>query len=342
MTKVVVRGGKEVLERQSDDDFSYISIVNEVDIFPDDYGQNEHFQKKVLTLKSHNNVGIGFVLRVVAEKMKETASAEFDLVFEICDENRSIKFRSEDFKIRNDALHVLATKLRSQVAFECLSGWRDEFYAVYCKDRKPYVLVERALSGLLGIVTYGVHVNGFVRNPTTGEIKIWVPRRSATKATWPSLLDNTIAGGLGYPYGIYETVVKESQEEASLPKNLIEPHIRSVGAVSYFYFQGNALNGEKRFDSLDSLITGEIEYLYDLELPPDVTPRPNDDEVESFKLMSLQETIDALKSKEFKPNCALVMLEFLIRHGYVNSENEPNYMEIISRVHRRLPFPTRN
>lgn len=200
--------------------------------------------------------------------------------------------------------------------------------------------MERALSGLLGVITYGVHVNGFVKNPSTGEIKFWIPRRSASKPTWPLKLDNIVAGGLGYPNGIFETVIKESLEEANLEQQLIEKHIKAVGAVSYFYFQGD-IEGDK-FQSESSLITGEVEFLFDLELPPDVVPCPNDGEVDSFQLMTLQQTIKALKNKEFKPNCGLIMLEFLMRHGYINSENEPNYGEIISRVHRRLPFPTLN
>ncbi|SCU91854.1 LAFA_0F06260g1_1 [Lachancea sp. 'fantastica'] len=344
MTKVVLRGDKQILELQLDDSYSYIDLVDKVDLFPADYGENEYFQENVCIMETHEGTAIGFILKCVVDKMKEIAGAEFDFVFvpSSRSKNRSYKFRSEDFQARNDQLHALATKLRSQTAFECLLGWRDEFYTVYCEQRKPYVLVERALSGLLGIVTYGIHVNGFVRDPETGEIKIWVPRRSATKSTWPSMLDNVIAGGLGYPYGIYETMIKESQEEANLSKDLVESHIKSVGAVSYFYFQNETPNGVQKFDTISSLITGEVEYLFDLELPLGVTPRPNDDEVESFKLLSLQETIDALRSGQFKPNCALVMLDFLIRQGYIHSENEPNYLEIISRIHRRLPFPTRN
>jgi len=42
----------------------------------------------------------------------------------------------------------------------------------------------------------------------------------------------------------------------------------------------------------------------------------------------------------FKPNCALVVLEFLVRHGILTAENEPDYVEIVARLHRRLEFPT--
>ncbi|SCU78884.1 LADA_0A08328g1_1 [Lachancea dasiensis] len=340
MTKVVLEGGKEILIRDIQDDFSFLELIDRVDTFPLDYSHNIHFQQNVYSVKAHHGEDVGFVLKSVVQKMLQLADVEFNAVFDIQRGDRqSICFKSHTFETRNDNLNALATKLRAQNAFECLLGWRNEFYSVYC-NRKPYVLVERAFSGLLGIITYGVHVNGYTRDPVSGIVKIWVPRRSATKATWPSMLDNIVAGGLGYPHGVYETVVKESLEEANLPQEFIESRIRPVGAVSYFYFQGNI--EEDKFQTEESLITGEVEYLYDLELPPEVIPHPNDDEVESFKLMTLQETIDALKSFEFKPNCALVMLEFLIRHGYIHSENEPNLLEIMNRIHRSLPFPVRS
>jgi hypothetical protein len=43
----------------------------------------------------------------------------------------------------------------------------------------------------------------------------------------------------------------------------------------------------------------------------------------------------------FKPGCALVLLEFLIRHGVLDATREPDYIEICSRQHRALDFPTR-
>jgi hypothetical protein len=104
-----------------------------------------------------------------------------------------------------------------------LDGWRDELYTVYAppddpalfspspspsSDRtgdaaaaalgegegegrpegKPYgsnvgFWLERAACGLFGVVTFGVHINGYVEREG-GEISVWVPRRSATKQTF--------------------------------------------------------------------------------------------------------------------------------------------------------------
>lgn len=43
-----------------------------------------------------------------------------------------------------------------------------------------------------------------------------------------------------------------------------------------------------------------------------------DGEVEKFMLLSVPEVSRILRtSKLYKPNCALVLIDFLIRHGYV-------------------------
>lgn len=88
------------------------------------------------------------------------------------------------------------------------------------------------------------------------------------------------------------------------------------------------------------MLQPECQYVYDLELDADTVPRPSDDEVESFALMTVDEVQGAMRSGGFKPNCALVLLDFFIRHGIITAENDQDYIEIVARLHRRLEFPT--
>jgi hypothetical protein len=97
---------------------------------------------------------------------------------------------------------------------------------------------------------------------------------------------------------------------------------------------GDDFPGEK------GLVTPDFVYIYDIELPQDVIPRPQDDEVSGFSLMSVDELKSALLREEFKPDSAAVLVEFLIRHGVITPENEPDFVEINMRLHRRLPFRT--
>jgi len=54
------------------------------------------------------------------------------------------------------------------------------------------------------------------------------------------------------------------------------------------------------------------------------------------QLRPLPEVIEALHNGEFKPNCGLILIDFLVRHNLVTPEEDPNYFEIIKRAHRDL------
>ncbi|CDO92183.1 unnamed protein product [Kluyveromyces dobzhanskii CBS 2104] len=339
MSKVVSRYNREFLVRSEEDqltNFSFLPVIDAVDSFPSNYEANEYYQKNVYKLQSHTGIDIGFMLKLVVAEIKKIDKDLVSKLFTIDDELMCVRFKPTSFQERDDLTETLSQKLRAESKLECIKTWRNEKYAVYA-EHEPYVLIERGLAGAFGIVTYGIHMNGFFHDKKTGNKLFWIPRRSATKSTWPSLLDNTVAGGIGYPLGIYETLLKECMEEATLASDVVERNITSVGSVSYLSFQGD-INKEK-FEQESCFITGEVEYVYDMELPSNIIPKPNDDEVEQFGIYTLQEVIYSIKKGEFKPNCALILVEFLIRHGYITPENEPNYTEIVSRMHRRLPFP---
>ncbi len=72
-----------------------------------------------------------------------------------------------------------------------------------------------------------------------------------------------------------------------------------------------------------------------------MVPRINDDEVEDFQLWSIDQVREGLQRNEFKPGLAHVILYFLIRHGIVNEENDPDFVELVQRLHRKLEFPVK-
>lgn len=49
------------------------------------------------------------------------------------------------------------------------------------------LLMERAAVPWFGVKAYGVHINGYVRDKGTGEILLWVAKRSKTKSTFPGI-----------------------------------------------------------------------------------------------------------------------------------------------------------
>lgn len=118
---------------------------------------------------------------------------------------------------------------------------------------------------------------------TTSPLRIWVPRRSWGKHTYGGLLDNTVAGGISSGMSVFETLIKEAEEEASLPENLIREKAKAVGQISYFYMRLKSAGGE------EGLLQPEVQYVYDMEVGEDVTPEPCDDEVQDFHLLGVEE-----------------------------------------------------
>ena len=217
-------------------------------------------------------------------------------------------------------------------AFEVLKGWRNENYPVYGPGGEFLLEMERCASPLFGIVSYGAHMTCYVDDGTG--LKLWIPRRSKTKQTYPSMLDNTVAGGMCTGEKPFECIVREGVEEASLPESISRASIRSRGCVTYSHIRDARAGGEI------GLSQPEVEYVYDMKLDPSVIPLPGDNEVEEFNLLTIDEVKEALARGEFKPNCAVVIVDFFIRHGVLTPENEPDYLDIISRLHRRLEYPT--
>jgi hypothetical protein len=67
-------------------------------------------------------------------------------------------------------------------------------------------------------------------------------------------------------------------------------------------------------------------------------PKPLDGEVEAFQLLPLETVVEEMKKLKFKPNTAVVLLDFMIRHGFLTPENDPHYLEILTRLHGRFEF----
>lgn len=225
--------------------------------------------------------------------------------------------QTADMKTRSRAVGEVMASLRDQGV---IIGWRNEEYPVlnsFYDD--PCLLLERAAAPFFGIKAYGVHINGYVVLPD-GHKELWVARRAANKPTWPGRLDHIVAGGQPYGISLAENVLKECHEEASIPAALAKEAM-PVGAVSYTSLQQSGL---KR----------DVLFCYDIELPPEFVPVPQDGEVEEFFRLPLDEVAAAVadhKRDPYKDNCNLVILDFLIRHGVITPDI-PGYLDIVSRL----------
>ncbi|PWA24233.1 hypothetical protein CCH79_00017896 [Gambusia affinis] len=214
------------------------------------------------------------------------------------------------YEKRSEAVNDVLEALRQESSLTCLRGWRDERETeilrraadVDGKSSNKYVSADR---GIFGVKRYGVHINGYTVNGS-GEISMWLARRSATKQTYPGRLDNMAAGGLAADVGIKHTLIKECEEEACIPAD-IAAKASPVSTVSYTYEDEEGVFPESQF-------------VFDLELPLDFVPRVGDGEVQDFYLLPIEKVKELLASDDFKPNSAMVILDFLIRHSLIEPD----------------------
>ena len=76
-------------------------------------------------------------------------------------------------------------------------------------------------------------------------------------------------------------------------------------------------------------------FCYDLELPADFTPVNTDGEIDRFELWPIGKVAARVRdSFDFKFNCNLAIIDFLVRTGYLTPENEPDYIDIVLGLRR--------
>ena len=138
-----------------------------------------------------------------------------------------------------------------------------------------------------------------------------IARRADDKPTWPGKWDQCVAGGLSAGEDIYECVLRECLEEASIPRELAVP-ARPASAISY------------AVDAPGQGIFIDYNVVYDLIVPPDFVPTSGDGEVAAFERVALRsggEDSSASMAERlsqapgFSPAAGLVVVDFLVRRG---------------------------
>ncbi|HEX7007448.1 MAG TPA: DUF4743 domain-containing protein [Alphaproteobacteria bacterium] len=237
--------------------------------------------------------------------------AAFPDVFIVDDSAVTLNPALSGFDERSAAVE---TALRALAAEGAVPGWRDEAYPVGRSFTAPPLLkMERAAFPLLGLRAYGVHMNGYVREG--GRLFMWIGRRSLDKHTYPGMLDNMVAGGQPYGLTLRENLIKEAREEAAIPAELAMQAV-PVGAITYCAEENGGLKPD-------------VQFCYDLELPPDFTPRNTDGEIAEFYRWPIEQVAEIVRdTREFKFNCNLVIIDFLVRHGLIPPDH-PDYLDIV-------------
>lgn len=250
---------------------------------------------------------IGYVPNALADELRRWPG-----VFRVTESAVTLDPGLDDFEARSRAVDGALRRLAEEGKIE---AWRDEPYPVTPDWHMPPLMrVERAACPHLGIRAFGVHLNGFVRKGDG--LHMWIARRAYDKPTFPGMLDNMVAGGQPLGIGLMDNMIKECGEEAGIPKDIARKAL-PVGMISYTHQPPEGCKPDQMF-------------CYDLELPEDFTPRVTDGEVEEFYLWPVEKVAAIVRdSFEFKFNCNLVIIDFLIRHGVIDPDNEPDYAALV-------------
>jgi isopentenyldiphosphate isomerase len=253
----------------------------------------------------------GWIKPAFAKKL-----ASWPDIFILNDESVRLTDSIQEFKKRSETvdktIHALVQK-------GVITIHLDEPYPVTAGDRNQAVMtLDRSAVPYFGLRSFGQHLNGFVRK--SDGIHLWIARRARDRYVAPGKLDNMVAGGLPWHISLEENLIKECTEEAGMDESLTRQAL-PTGTISYL------AESEKG-------IKPDTLYCYDIELPDDFTPVCTDGEVESFELMPVSKVMEIIRdTDEFKLNCNLVIIDFLIRHGQLDPD-QAGYAELVSSLHQ--------
>jgi 8-oxo-dGTP pyrophosphatase MutT (NUDIX family) len=177
-----------------------------------------------------------------------------------------------------------------------IPGWRHENYAWIGENGHEYFRLERSAFRTFGFRSMATHINGYTKAG-----KLWLGRRSETKATDPGRLDNLAAGGIGADETPWVNARRELWEEAGVPPQ-ISDQIEPVGRIH----MRRPIKGKGFHD--------EQLYIYDLELADNFVPTNHDGEVSGFIEISLSEAAARILADEFTSDAAFVTADFILRN----------------------------
>jgi hypothetical protein len=255
-----------------------------------------------------DDVQVGWVRHGFAARL-----AAFGTVFVV--DEQAVRLASV-LRTPDDRTRAVADVVRALADEGAITGWRDEAYPVATRFGRPELMrIERAAVAHFGVRAYGVHMNGVVRRGDG--LHLWIGRRAKDKPVAPGKLDNLVAGGQPAGLSLIENLIKECEEEASIPAALARQAV-SVSAVTYCLEHPEGLKPD-------------VLFCYDLAVPEDFTPRNRDGEIAEFTLMPVDEVARLVRdTHEFKFNVNLVIVDFLIRHGAI----PPEHLEFLDLVKR--------
>ncbi len=203
----------------------------------------------------------------------------------------------------NALLALVAATLRQA---GCAPGWRNELLDVWPEqpndparvlENQPLGAIERGVVRPLGLLTKAVHLSGWSQDG-----RLWVARRSLTKATDPGMWDTLVGGLISSEEDVQVGLVRESDEEAGLdPQDIADrTPLRTIARMMRQVPEGY---------QVEDVLTCEC------VLPEHVTPKNRDGEVMEIQLMAPATIFNLLTQGAFTLEASIVVAEDLLRRA---------------------------
>ncbi|VEU38280.1 unnamed protein product [Pseudo-nitzschia multistriata] len=234
---------------------------------------------------------------------------------------------------RTDARNAILEQFTS-LLLECkvISKKHTDMYPVkdLRNDCEGEILAEinRSAAPFLGISSVGVHLLCYVRGDGTSRdddtVCLWLAQRAANKSHNALRWDPTVAGGQPASLSLFDNLVKEAGEEAGIDPCVVARNAVSTGCLSQMTCKPNG-----------ACMKPSLYYTWDMQVGSNFVPHPADGEVAKFQLFSAKELEHEVRNGDrLRPAMILVVTDFLIRHGVITPDNEPDYAQILAAMHR--------
>jgi hypothetical protein len=116
---------------------------------------------------------------------------------------------------------------------------------------------------------------------------------------------------------------KEAFEEAGIAPTLVAAQASSVSCLSQMTSKPDG-----------SCLKHSLYYCWDMQVSSDFVPTPTDGEVAKFELWNSETLLEEVqRGKRLRPGMRLVVTDFLIRHGVITPDNEPDYAKLQAAMH---------
>ena len=261
----------------------YINSLKLINLLVDSYGDYFLFKNNILVL---NYCGVE----------SECLTDLFDRVLIDIKEIFGLKIFNEQFGVHPIIESKLISILNMDENFE------------YPMD--VLFKVDRCLIPLFGFLGFGVHLNGYVFDSKNFEM--WISLRDKTKITFPLMYDNLVGGGVSFGWNFFDTLIKEAEEEASIPFDLIK-NAKKIGAIHYVYNLANI--EDSNFKNKNELgVRNDLLIVYQLDVL-NFIPKINDGEVSSFTKITMDKLYQKMVNEnDIKFNSMLTMVLFMLKN----------------------------